>query len=272
MTQSPKYRLTLVGCGQMGSALIQGWIRADLIERADILDPRGLPDSLTGFQSLFHVKQAAELDFAESDLLILAVKPQIMDVVCTGLKDMLPDNFPVLSIAAGKSATYFQQQFSENTPIIRAMPNTPAAIGQGITALYATKPVTDGHKEIANTLLSAAGQTLWVEDEDLMDSVTALSGSGPAYVFYLIEAMAKAGEKAGLSSEQAMQLARQTVVGSAALAAKESKVPASLLRENVTSPGGTTEAALKILMNGQFQDIMDKAIAAARQRGKELSD
>ena len=146
----------------MGSALIGGWMGANLLKRADILDPNGIPDSLVNFQSLFHVKLAADLTLAESDLLILAVKPQIMDQICTGLKDILPDRLPVLSIAAGKSAAYFKEHLSSATPIIRAMPNTPAAIGQGISALYATEAVSEDQKVIAETLLSAVGPALWL--------------------------------------------------------------------------------------------------------------
>ena len=271
MTQSPPYHVTLVGCGKMGSALIQGWINENLIKQADILDPDGIPDSLSNFQSLFHVKQAADLTFTDSGLVILAVKPQIMDVVCDGLKEILPANFPILSIAAGKNIAYFKKQFSDTHPIIRAMPNTPAAIGQGISALYATETVTDDQKHMATDLLNAAGKTLWLDDEAHMDAVTALSGSGPAYVFYLIETMAKAGEEAGLNPDHAMLLARQTVIGSAALAQADDKVPAALLRQNVTSPGGTTEAALNSLMDGRFQDMMTEAIMAAKKRGEELA-
>lgn len=261
----------------MGSALIQGWDSAGLIKRADIMDPSGIPDSLSSQKNLFHVKRPADIDLQGTDVLILAVKPQIMGVICEGLKEVFPENlpvlsFPILSIAAGKSTKYFQKQFTTDTPIIRAMPNTPAAIGQGISALYATDSVTEEQKEMAETLLAAAGQTLWIDDESQMDAVTALSGSGPAYVFYLIEAMAHAGEKAGLSAEHAMKLARQTVIGSAALAAHENTTPASMLRRNVTSPGGTTEAALKILMDGRLQDIMDEAVETAHKRGQELSD
>lgn len=259
----------------MGSALIHGWIAADLLQRVDILDPNldssAIHDSLLNFQSLFHVKRAAELDFANSDLLILAVKPQIMNVVCESLKDLLPMGLPVLSIAAGKDTAYFQQQFTADTPVIRSMPNTPAAIGKGITALFATKGVSDKQKQIAADLLGAVGQTLWLDDEGLMDAVTAVSGSGPAYVFYMIEAMAKAGEATGLSPEHALRLARQTVIGAAALAAADADTPAGTLRANVTSPGGTTEAALNVLMNGEYQEIMTKAVKAAAARGKELA-
>lgn len=256
----------------MGGALIQGWDQAGLLKRAEILDPGGIPDSLMNLQSLFHVKRAEMLGFEDSDIVTLAVKPQIMTTVCQGLKDLLPPGLPVLSIAAGKSTTYFRQQFSSGTPVIRAMPNTPAAIGKGIAALYATEAVNESQKQMAEDLMAASGQSVWLEDEEQMDAVTALSGSGPAYVFYLIEAMTIAGEKAGLQKDTARKLARQTVIGAAALAEQEKGLPASILRENVTSPGGTTEAALQVLMNGEFQDLMDKAIAAATARSKELSD
>lgn len=256
----------------MGSALIQGWMGADLLERAEILDPEGIPDSLSHYKNLFHVKQGGQLDLQRSDLVILAVKPQIMDLVCAGLKEFLPDGLPVLSIAAGKSISYFQTHLPDGTPLIRTMPNTPAAIGRGMTALYATDNVTDGQKAMAEALMSAVGKTLWMDDEEQMNAVTAVSGSGPAYVFYLIEALAAAGEKVGLSAEQSMTLARQTVIGAAALAEDEKTIPAAMLRRNVTSPGGTTEAALDVLMNGEFQELMDRAILAAKDRGTELSD
>lgn len=259
----------------MGSALIEGWQQADLLKRVDILDPElnqeVIQKRFTNFQSLFHVKRTADLSYADSDLLILAVKPQIMDQICTSLSDSLPADLPLLSIAAGKEINYFQKNLHDSQPIIRSMPNTPAAIGEGITALYATENVTNVQKDMADTLMSAVGKTLWVEDENLMDSVTAVSGSGPAYVFYLIEALASAGQKVGLSEDQAMQLARQTIIGAAALAKEETDTPAATLRQNVTSKGGTTEAALEVLMNGDFQGIMDKAVAAATQRGKDLS-
>ena len=275
MTQdkkSQKYKVIVVGCGKMGSALIHGWISANLLETAQILDPEGIPESLLRFTNLFHVKHSGELDLQNIDLMILAIKPQIMDVVCAGIKDLLPSDLPILSIAAGKSISYFQKHLSPSTPIIRTMPNTPAAIGKGVTALYASEGVTKEQADIADNLMCATGTAIWLEREDQMNAVTALSGSGPAYIFHLMEAMAKAGEAAGLNTEQSMSLARETVIGSAMLASIESDTPASELRQNVTSPGGTTEAALNILMTNEYQDIMTKAILAAKERAEELSD
>ncbi len=256
----------------MGSALLHGWHNAELLQSVQILDPYDIDPSLLSYPQLFHVKLMESLTWDDCDIVILAVKPQIMDDICGRLKQILPANIPVLSIAAGKNIAYFQKHMGIDTPIIRTMPNTPAAIGKGMTALYATDNVTSAQKDMAYALMRAVGQALWLDDEALMDAVTAVSGSGPAYVFYMIEAMAKAGEKVGLSGDQAMQLARQTVIGAAALADDVQNTPASILRQNVTSPGGTTEAALNILMQGDFQDILDSAIEAAFKRGKDLAD
>ncbi len=262
--------ITLIGCGKMGASMIHGWLGANLIKHAEILDPNEIDDSLSSHTDLFHVKLMESLSLAKTDIIILAVKPQIMDDVCAELSKILPAGIPVISIAAGTSTAYFEKQFSKDTPIIRTMPNLPAIVGQGITALYASDTVSKNHKDIASSLLNAVGETIWLDDESQMDAVTALSGSGPAYVFYMIEVMAQAGEKAGLSKEQAVKLARQTVIGAAALAKVDHDTPAPILRQNVTSKGGTTEAALKILMDGKFQNIMDETIQAANQRGKEL--
>ena len=284
MTHTQKYHISLVGCGKMGSALLQGWTQEDLLSRADIIDPQATPETIhnlspdcsTDFQSLFHMKPRADKDLAASQIVILAVKPQIMDQICTDIASHLPkDGSPcplILSIAAGKSISFFEQHLGTEIPIIRAMPNTPAAIGQGMTALCANKNVVKGQKDMAERLMGTVGKTLWLEDEALMDSVTAISGSGPAYLFYLIETLALAGEKIGLNVDQATLLARQTIIGASALAAEEDDIPADILRANVTSPGGTTEAALKTLMDGRWQDILTEAVINAQKRGEELAD
>lgn len=266
-----QYRVTLIGCGNMGAALARGWIKADLLSKLEIVDPFEITDSLLSHDYVFHVKQQEVMDIKSTDLVVLAVKPQIMDDVLMILQKDLPDTLPVLSIAAGKNIAYFQTHLGKNHPVIRTMPNTPASIGKGITALIG-EHINADHKDMANALFSAVGETIWLDDENLMDAVTAISGSGPAYVFYLIEALAKAGEKVGLSSEQSIQLAKQTVIGAAALTEHEKINDVSALRENVTSPKGTTEAALNVLMDGAFQKILDETVAAARDRGKELSN
>lgn len=213
----------------------------------------------------------AATEIPPADIFILAVKPQIMNEVCQTLKDKISKETLVLSIAAGQKIRNFERHFGPDQPVIRVMPNTPAAIGQGISVAVANGNVSSEQREIASTLLNSIGFVEWVENESLMDAVTALSGSGPAYVFHLIEAMAKAGVETGLSPNFAMKLARQTVIGSAALAAAEADTTAEQLRKNVTSPGGTTAAALDILMNGEMQDVFNRALAAATARSKELS-
>lgn len=272
MSQDQKLNITVVGCGKMGASLIHGWIKKSLAKQIDIIDPQGLPDSLSSAESVFHVKQITEADLMRTDIVILCVKPQIMDVVCAGLKDYLPAGAPILSIAAGKDLTYFESQFTDQTPIIRTMPNLPATVNKGMTALIANTSVTENQKVIATTLMSACGETLWIEDESLMDAVTAISGSGPAYVFHMVEAIASAGEKLGLSAEQSMAMARQTIIGSADLLDHSNGISAADLREAVTSKGGTTQAALDVLMDGQFQDSIDKTTLAAYMRSKELAD
>lgn len=255
----------------MGEALMQRWLAANLLNRSDIIDPSGVPDSLLHHNEVVHIKSIEEAELIEANIVILCVKPQIMDIVCAGIKNYLPKGVPVLSIAAGKDVKYFEAQFAPSTPIIRVMPNLPATIGKGISALYANDAVTPMQKEMAQALFDAAGQTLWLEDESLMDAVTALSGSGPAYVFHLIEVMASAGEKLGLPQDQALMLARQTVIGAAALTEDQPQTSPATLRQNVTSKGGTTEAALEVLMDGRWQKIMDKALTAARDRGRDLA-
>ena len=260
----------------MGTALLHGWYKAKLLNSVQILDPYDIAPSLLSYPQAFHVKLMESLELDKCDIIILAVKPQIMDSICGDLKQILTTNhslhIPILSIAAGKNIAYFQKHLGDNIPIIRTMPNTPAAIGQGISALCATDNVTNAQKDTAYALMSSVGQALWLDDEVQMDAVTAVSGSGPAYVFYMMEAMAKAGENIGLSAEQAMSLARQTVIGAGALARHENETPVFKLRQNVTSPGGTTEAALEVLMSGDFQDALTQAIKAAYKRGQDLSD
>jgi pyrroline-5-carboxylate reductase len=216
------------------------------------------------------VKQAADLNLNDTDLMTLAVKPQIMDYICDELKERLNKDVPILSIAAGKDIAYFEKHFSVDQPIIRAMPNLPATIGQGMSVMVANTAVTDAHKQMVETLLSANGKTLWIEDESKMDAVTALSGSGPAYLFYFIEALAEAGQTIGLSEEEAMTLAKQTIIGASALVDTSEEEP-SELREAVTSKAGTTESALKVLMDVKFQAVLNEALKAAKERSQELS-
>jgi pyrroline-5-carboxylate reductase len=255
--------VTLVGCGKMGSAMVRGWVASKVADKIYVIEPSGLPGDLQNMDIVELVEQTVP-----SDIIVLAVKPQMMDAVCQTLD---PGSATILSIAAGQKIANFEKHFGDAQPVIRSMPNTPAAIGEGMTVAVANKNVTPAIRKIADDLLRATGQVEWIDNEELMDAVTALSGSGPAYVFYLIETLAKAGESVGLTTGFAMTLARQTVIGSAALAADDSETPAAILRKNVTSPGGTTEAALNVLMDGRMQDLFSEALAAATARSKELS-
>ncbi len=267
--------IVLIGCGKMGAAMLHGWLEARIAGTVHVMDPAGLPDTLHDClpNPVHHYESADALAAAKpvADFYILAVKPQIMATVCEDLAPAIASDTPVLSIAAGQSIGAFESYFSARQPVIRAMPNTPAAIGKGMTVAVANDHVSTTQKDAATRVLQAVGMVAWIEDESLMDAVTAVSGSGPAYVFYFIEALAKAGKKAGLDPAFAMTLARQTVIGSAALAETDADTAAATLRENVTSSGGTTAAALEILMNGEFQDIVDQAVAAATARGKALN-
>lgn len=249
----------------MGSALLRGWLAAKISYDITIIEPAGLPAEFQG--TPVHLATAPP---AHTDIVILAVKPQKMGEACKTLS-LKPDTL-VLSIAAGQSIDGFEDYFGAGQPIIRAMPNTPAAIGKGVTVAIANANVSPAQKQAAQIVLQATGIVEWINDEAQMDAVTALSGSGPAYVFLLIEAMAAAGENAGLEHDFAMALARQTVIGAAALAEVDAASPASILRHNVTSPGGTTEAALNVLMQDDaLIKLMTAAIKAAMEQSKALS-
>jgi pyrroline-5-carboxylate reductase len=273
MPSTPK--LALIGCGKMGSALLRGWLADSARDKVIVLDPAGLPPELESLPAISYFKNTSEFVKAATaekpDVFILAVKPQVMEAACKSIAPAVSREALVLSIAAGQTVSSFEKRFASAQPVIRAMPNTPAAIGKGITVAVAGKNVSAAQKQVAAEILQTTGAVEWIEDEKLLDAVTALSGSGPAYVFLLIDILASAGVQTGLPADLAAKLARETVIGSAALAESEPGINAAQLRKNVTSPGGTTEAALKVLMNGQLQEIFDEALAAATSRGRELS-
>lgn len=261
-----KQKVALIGCGKMGLALLQGWLEAEMNASFIVVEP-SMRHKIKGVTFL---KKPNE-ELKSCNIIVMAVKPQVMDEVCADLKPYIKKDALILSIAAGRSIKSFEKIFGPAQPVIRSMPNLPASIGAGITVTVANKNVSLAQKKAANALLACAGLVEWVKDEKLLNAVTAVSGSGPAYVFLLIEVLSKSAQKAGLNKELSMALARQTVIGSAALAAHEPGTDAATLRKNVTSPGGTTEAALKVLMNGDMQKIFNYAIEAAKRRGKELS-
>ncbi len=267
MSQPQQTIITLVGCGKMGSALLNGWLNSPINAQFNIIEPNKINIPNVAY---FPTPEAAKNALNSTQILILAVKPQIMPDICAALKPHISSKTAILSIAAGQTIENFETHFGKTQPIIRAMPNTPAAIGKGISVAITNAHISAPQKELAALLLQCAGKLEWITDENLMDAVTAISGSGPAYIFHLIEILTAAGNNAGLPPALSTTLARQTVIGSAALAETEPQTPAETLRKNVTSPGGTTAAALEILMNGQWQEIFNRAITAAKERGIQL--
>jgi pyrroline-5-carboxylate reductase len=267
-------RVLLVGCGRMGGALLHGWFDNGLAPaNAWVVEPAVSSLKWAVERGAACVAEREKLPAGlKPDVIVLAVKPQAMAAVAPGYASMVRDGAAVLSIAAGTRIRAFTGFYGPEAAILRAMPNTPAAVGHGMSVLVASAAASAEQRALAEALLAAVGEVAWVDDEALMDAVTATSGSGPAYVFLLIEAMAAAGIAAGLKPALAQQLARQTVIGAAALA-DQSAEPASVLRENVTSPGGTTAAALEILMRdrGGLAELMRDAIAAAARRSRELA-
>ncbi|MHC8508803.1 MAG: pyrroline-5-carboxylate reductase [Rhodospirillales bacterium] len=264
-------KVLLAGCGKMGGALLQGWL-ARGFSPANIaaVDPAPAGPLPAGVKA---VKTPAELDPAFApDAVVLAVKPQVMDAALLGYAGFAQAGALTLSIAAGKTVACFEAAFGGTAPIVRAMPNTPAAAGRGVTALCANAHVDGAGRALTESLMQAVGETVWLDDENLMDAVTAVSGSGPAYVFLLAESLAAAGEKAGLPADLAAQLARATITGAGALLDAAAETPPATLRENVTSPGGTTAAALAVLMGEDgWQAALDEAVKAATERSRELA-
>ncbi len=267
-----KQKLLLVGCGKMGSALLTGWLSRD-IDELDVIVVE--PAGGNVLEKNFNVPVVNSLDKLNVEfrpnIVVFAVKPQAMDQIVPNYGHFVGPETMFLSIAAGKPTDYFQNRLGNSASVVRSMPNTPAAVGRGITVAYRNHAVSDDQKLIATKLLGAVGEVNWVEDEGLIDGVTALSGSGPAYVFLMIECLAQAGIRVGLDPILAEQLARVTVAGSGELA-RQSTDSASVLRQNVTSPGGTTAAALDVLMakNG-LQELISEAVLAAEKRSRELS-
>jgi pyrroline-5-carboxylate reductase len=266
LSKLSKQEIVIVGCGKMGSALLKGWLAEGLDpNEITIIDPN---------PSDWLIKQTVRLNKTlpiNPSIVLIAVKPQMMPDVVPKLKKLGNSKTLFISIAAGTSISYFQRILGNQTPIVRAMPNTPASIGKGITAIIANAYVSDIELKATEKLLSSVGEIVSLDSEEQMDAVTAVSGSGPAYVFHLIEALADAGQANGLNAELSMTLAKATVAGAGLLAEKSNEDPTNL-RINVTSPGGTTAAALKILMDQDtgFNPLLSKAVEAASNRSKEL--
>ncbi len=258
--------LVLLGCGKMGSALLAGWLARGVVPQAvHVIDPRP-SDWLSG--TGVHLNGALP---SVPAVVLLAVKPQMMGTALPVLAGLGASGTLFVSVAAGTSLAMLGAALGQDAAIVRAMPNTPAAVGQGITALIGNARVGTGEMAVAEALMAAVGQVVRLESEAQMDAVTGLSGSGPAYVFHLIEAMAAAGAAEGLAPDLALDLARATVAGAGALAVQSGEAP-GVLRENVTSPGGTTAAALAVLMDegAGFPPLLRRAVAAAAARSREL--
>ena len=263
--------IVLIGAGNMGGAMLAGWLKSGIPGSSlVVIDPGPAPAmaKLIADNGARHETVAPE--GLKAGVIFIAVKPQLMDVVLPPLKGLVGPETVVVSVAAGKTLANLSAHLGAGA-MVRAMPNTPAMIGRGVTGAYANGKVTETQRDFVHSLLKVSGPVEWVETEADIDAVTALSGSGPAYVFFLVECMAEAGRKAGLPADLAMRLARETVSGAGELL-HQSPDDASRLRQNVTSPGGTTAAALAVLMaDDGMQPLFDKAIAAARQRAEELA-
>ncbi len=264
-------RVLLVGCGKMGGAMLRGW-RDRGLAPTDFRVVERWEAARAGGDDRTRVAGRAEdvpPDF-RPEVVVLAVKPQVMAEVLPPYARYAA-SATYLSIAAGKPIAFFQTLFGTDAAVVRAMPNTPAAVRRGITVASASPAVGAAARDACQTLLEAVGEVAWTEDEGLMDAVTAVSGSGPAYVFLLVEALAKAGVAAGLPEELAARLARVTITGAGELL-HSSPLSAAELRRNVTSPGGTTAAALDVLMAADgLEPLLTRAVAAATRRGRELA-
>ncbi|MBL4608389.1 MAG: pyrroline-5-carboxylate reductase [Pseudomonadales bacterium] len=265
--------IAFIGAGNMASSLIGGLVQQGCQkEKLFVSDPSAeqrqrLVDKY-GVNACEDNHQAA----LQADVLVLAVKPQVMKEVLKDLNRSVKQKQPlIISIAAGIPLATFSTLLGEKTAVVRCMPNTPSLVGVGATGMMANPNVSEAQKTLAEQVLGAVGVALWVNKEAQIDAVTALSGSGPAYFFLLMESMIAAGEALGLDTETAKQLTLQTALGAATMA-QQSDVPPSTLRQRVTSPGGTTEQALKTFEDGGFRSLVDAALTAADKRSKELAE
>lgn len=260
--------LVLLGCGKMGSAMLAGWLDGGLpASSVWVIDPH--PSDWVKAQGL-HLNSDLP---ARPAIILIAVKPQMMGDALPAIAAKGGGETLFVSVAAGTPISSFEAILGASSPIVRAMPNTPAAVGRGITALIGNASSGAADLDLAEALMSAVGQTVRLNSESQMDAVTGVSGSGPAYVFHMIETLAAAGEAQGLPADLAMKLAKATVAGAGALAEAADEEP-SQLRVNVTSPNGTTQAALEVLMDEDtgFPSLLKRAVAAAANRSKELAN
>ena len=261
--------ILLIGAGRMGGAMLKGWLAGGL---GPVIAVE--PKPATGLRKLKGVRFVVEIEKLPAEparACVVALKPQILKTEAIRLKSVAERGVPMISIAAGTSIRTLMKAWGRHARILRAMPNTPGAIGRGITAIYASAVATANDRRLAERLLAPLGETVWVSSEKLIDVATAVSGSGPAYVFLLVEALAAAAEAEGMPRPAALKLARATITGAGALL-EAGRRAAEDLRRDVTSPGGTTEAALKVLLGKDgLKDLIARAVAAANARAAELA-
>jgi pyrroline-5-carboxylate reductase len=265
-------QLVLVGVGNMGGALLAGWLASGLNPKQVLIQDPLPPPAMQALIDKHGIVTAPKLTLgAPPAVLLMAVKPQVMEQVFPALAVQTGPSTVVLSVAAGRTLASFEKHLPPDTAVVRSIPNTPSSVGRGITACAANSHVTPAQKSLCDRLLSSVGAVVWVDDESQIDAATAVSGSGPAYVFLLAECLAEAGVKAGLAPDLAAQLARWTVAGAGEMLFR-SDLPPGTLRQNVTSPNGTTFAALQVLMGDKgLQPLMTEAIERATVRSRELA-
>lgn len=267
--ENMKGDVVLAGAGKMGGAMLSGWLARDLDpKRVAVIEPHPSAD-INALSAKGVRLNPSPRDIGQVATVVVALKPQTFRDAGPTLKSFTGSSTLVVSIMAGMTIASVSESCGGS--VVRAMPNTPASIGRGITVAVAASNVAAGQRDTADALLRAIGSVEWIEDERLMDAVTAVSGSGPAYVFLLAEELARAGVEAGLPVELATRLARETVAGSGELLHR-SELASATLRQNVTSPGGTTAAALEVLMGADgMQSLLTRAVAAATKRSRELA-
>jgi len=264
--------IAFIGGGNMARSLVGGLVAADTPSGTiSVSEPQ--PELRNNLQEDFAIKAHADNISAATDarVIVLAVKPQVLQEVVVELGSLVAEHQPLLvSIAAGVTSASIERWIGSQPALVRVMPNTPALVGAGISALYANKNVNEDQRKLAQTIMSAVGKTVWIEDESLMDVVTAVSGSGPAYFFYVMQAINDAAVNEGLDADTARLLTLETALGAARLALESAEEPGTL-QKRVTSPGGTTEAAVNVLDSSEARKAFQKAVSAARARGSELA-
>jgi pyrroline-5-carboxylate reductase len=262
--------LILIGAGKMGGAMLEGWLRLGLDPtKLIVIEPQ--PSKEVVARTALGIRLNPELGGMKAAAIVIAIKPQLAPQVVPTLSSLIDASTTVVSIMAGRTLASLQQETPAGAAIVRAMPNTPAAVGRGITVAVANRAATGSKRDLADRLLGVTGGVEWIDDESLLDAVTAVSGSGPAYFFLLVESLARAGTAAGLPHELAQHLARATAIGAGELLHRSS-LDAASLRQNVTSPGGTTAAALDVLMDKNGLDaLLERAVSAATQRSRGLA-